>query len=103
MTVPVAKDEQGNALNPVMATRSKNPDAFEMMVHYYHSLGLFNIDDAGQAKPDFSKIAKVQKTKATDEMRSIFETKEKAVAGKTNIPQQSEDELDDFDKAFRRL
>jgi len=103
MTVPVAKDQAGNALNPVMVTRSKNPEAFEMMVHYYHSLGLFNIDDTGEVSPDFSKIAKVQKTKATDEMRSIFETKPKAVTGKTQAPAMNEDELDDFDKAFRRL
>jgi len=103
MTVPIAKDKNGNPLNPVMATRSKNPDAFEMMIHYYHQLGLFNIDDDGQMKPDFSKIAKVQKTKATDEMRSIFESTEKPIAGKAKVPKQSEDELDDFEKAFRRL
>ena len=103
MTVPIAKDEAGNPLNPVMATRAKNSDAFEMMLHYYHSLGLFNIDDNGQAKPDFSKIAKVQKTKATDEMRTIFETTEKPVAGKANVPKQTEDELDEFEKAFGRL
>jgi hypothetical protein len=103
MTVPIAKDKNGNPLNPVMHTRSKNPDAFEMMIHYYHQLGLFNIDDEGQMKPDFSKIAKVQKTKATDEMRSAFETTEKPVAGKAKVPKQSEDELDDFEKAFRRL
>jgi len=103
MTVPIAKDEQGNALNPVMATRIKNPDAFEMMIHYYHGLGLFNIDDDGNMKPDFSKIEKVQKTKATDEMRNIFESTEKPIAGKTKVPHQTEDELDEFDKAFGRL
>ena len=103
MTVPIAKDEQGQPLNPVMATRHRNPDAFEMMIHYYHDLGLFNIDDDGQMKPDFSKIAKVQKTKATDEMRSAFETTDKPIAGKAKIPKQTEDELDDFEKAFRRL
>lgn len=103
MTVPVAKDEHGNPLNPVMATRAKNSEAFEMMLHYYHSLGLFNIDDSGQMKPDFSKIAKVEKTKATDSMRSAFETKEKPVAGKAKLPEKQEDELDEFEKAFRRL
>lgn len=103
MTVPVAKDENGQPLNPVMATRAKNSEAFEMMLHYYHGLGLFNINDDGQMNPDFSKIAKVQKTKAADEMRNIFETKPKPVAGKAKIPQQSEEELDDFDKAFGRL
>ncbi len=103
MTVPIAKDENGNALNPVTATRAKNPDAFEMMIHYYHSLGLFNIDDEGQMKPDFSKIAKVQKTKAADEMRNIFETGVKPVAGKAKVPGAQQDELDEFDKAFGRL
>lgn len=103
MTVPVAKDDEGNPLNPVMATRTKNPDAFEMMIHYYHHLGLFNIDDDGNAKPDFSKITKTAKSKATDEFRSAFESQEKQVTGKARIPKQTEDELDDFEKAFRRL
>lgn len=103
MTVPVAKDEHGNPLNPVMATRAKNNEAFEMMLHYYHSIGLFNIDDTGQMKPDFSKIAKVEKTKASDSMRSAFETTEKPIAGKAKLPEKQEDELDDFEKAFRRL
>ncbi len=103
MTVPVAKDEDGNPLNPVMATRARNSEAFEMMLHYYHTLGLFNIDDDGQMKPDFSKIAKVEKTKATDSMRSAFETVDKPITGKANIPAGQEDELDEFDKAFGRL
>ena len=103
MTVPVAKDTEGNPLNPVMATRTKNPEAFEMMIHYYHQLGLFNIDDDGQMKPDFSKIAKFEKTKATDDMRNVFETTERPVAGKAKIPHSQEEELDDFDKAFGRL
>ncbi len=103
MTLPVAKDAEGNPLNPVMATRARNSEAFEMMLHYYHELGLFNIDDSGQMKPDFSKIAKIEKTKATDSMRSAFETTEKTIAGKTTIPAKQEDDLDDFEKAFRRL
>jgi len=103
MTIPVAKDEQGNPLNPVMATRSRNPEGFEMMLHYYHTLGLFDIDDSGQIKPDFSKISKVEKTKATDSLRSAFETKEKIVAGKAKVPEKQEDELDEFERAFKRL
>lgn len=102
MTTPVARDANGEPLNPVMATRAKNPDAFEMMVHYYHSLGLFNIDESGIMKPDFSKIAKIEQTKATDKMRTIFESKEKQVAGKTKVPKQNDD-LDEWDEAFRRL
>jgi hypothetical protein len=103
MTLPTAKDKDGNPLNPVMATRTKNPEAFEMMIHYYHQLGLFNIDDDGSINPDFSKIAKVEKTKATDELRNVFETTDRPVAGKARIPEQQVDELDEFDKAFGRL
>ena len=103
MTVPVAKDSDGNPLNPVMATRAKNPEAFEMMIHYYHQLGLFNIDDDGNAVPNFDKIAKVEKTKATDELRTVFESSERTVAGKARVPDAAGDEPDEFDKAFGRL
>jgi len=102
MTTPVARDAAGNPLNPVMATRAKNPDAFEMMVHYYHELGLFNIGDDGTVKPDFSKISKLEKVKAVDSMKTIFESPEKQATGKTKaiIPK---DVNDDFAEAFGRI
>jgi len=103
MIEPVSNDENGNPLNPVMTTRSKNPDAFEMMIHYYHQLGLFNIDEHGAMKPDFSKIAKIEQTKAADTMRDIFESKEKNVTGTTKTIKTEEDELSDFDRAFKNL
>ena len=103
MTEPVARDVEGNPLNPVMLTRTKNPQGFEMMIHYYHQLGLFNIDEDGQMKPDFSKIAKVSKNETVDAMRNIFESKEKQVAGRTKTIKTKADELDDFDKAFSRI
>ena len=103
MTIPVATDEYGNPMNPVMATRAKNTDAFEMLLHYYHQLGLFNIDDNGVPKPDFSKIAKVEKRKAVDELKQTFEVKDKQVAGKPGKVKTQEDALKDFDAAFNRL
>jgi len=103
MTEPVAKDANGNPLNPVSATRAKNPDAFEMMIHYYHQLGLFNIDENGHMKPDFSKIAKKTKNETVDQMRNIFESNERQVSGKPKPVQTNNDELDDFDKAFARI
>jgi len=103
MMEPITTDENGQPLNPVMATRAKNPDAFEMMVHYYHQLGLFNIDENGAMKPDFSKISKTAKTEATDDMRKIFESKEKTVTGKTKTIKTKDDDLDEFDEAFGRL
>lgn len=103
MTVPVAQDNQGNPLNAVMATRQKNPEGFEMLIHYYHQLGLFNIDDSGRVSPDFSKISKIESKKAVDSLRSVFETKQNLTAGKPPKHKTQEDELDEFDKAFRRL
>jgi len=103
MTVPVAQDKQGNPLNPVMATRMKNPEGFEMLIHYYHQLGLFNIDDSGKITPDFSKISKIEKTKAVDSMRSAFESKENTSTSRAAKPKTEDDDLDAFEKAFRRL
>jgi hypothetical protein len=103
MTLPVAKDDEGNPMNAVMTTRSKNPDAFEMMMHYYHALGLFNIDDEGQMKPDFSKITKIQKTKVADEMKNVFETREKVIQGKPQIIGSQEEDDDEFARAFRAI
>jgi hypothetical protein len=103
MTEPVATDANGNPMNPVMATKARNPEAFETMVHYYHQLGLFNIDEDGIMKPDFSKISKTVTNKTVDSMRSVFESKEKTVAGKTRVIQSQEDEDDEFGKAFGRI
>ena len=103
MTEPVARDDAGNALNPVMATKNKNPQAFEMMIHYYHQLGLFNIDENGNMKPDFSKITKTVKNETVDGLRNVFESAEKSVAGKPAPVKTTDDELDDFEKAFNSL
>jgi hypothetical protein len=103
MIEPIARDAEGRPLNPVMATRNRNPELFEMMLHYYHDLGIFNINEDGVAKPDFSKIAKTATTEATDKLRSVFESKEKIVTGKTKVVKTDDDEIDDFERAFRRL
>lgn len=103
MTVPVAQDENGNPLNSVMVTRQKNPEAFEMLIHYYHQLGLFNIDDDGKITPDFSKVSKAASTKTVDSLRSIFESTGKTGGGKAKIPKTQEDDDDEFDKAFGRI
>ena len=103
MTKPVAMDEEGNPLNPVMATRQKNPEGFEMLIHYYHQLGLFNIDENGKVKPDFSKISKMETTKAADSLRTIFEAKENTKSGRPPVIKTKDDEMDEFDAAFRRI
>jgi hypothetical protein len=103
MTEPVGRDVDGNPVNPVVATKLRNPQAFETMVHYYHQLGLFNIDENGQMKPDFSKISKVAKVEATDGLRAMFESKETPVSGTVKVIQSQQEEEDDWDKAFKRI
>lgn len=101
MSTPVATDDEGNPLNEVMATRAKNPEAFEMLIHYYHKLGFFNLDKGGNPSPDFTKILTNVKTKAVDNLRSAFETKENYMKSKSKIIKTDDD--DDYDKAWSRL
>lgn len=72
MTTPVAYREDGRPLSSVNITMSRNPVAFEMALHYYHELGLFNIDKDGNFKPDFSKITKTAKTTAIQELEKTL-------------------------------
>lgn len=58
ITTPVATDNNGNPLNAVAAARSKNPIAFEKMLHYLYSKGVFNIDATGNINPDWTFVTK---------------------------------------------
>jgi len=68
MTKAVSQDDQGNPMNKVMVTRSKNPLGFEKLLHYYHNLGLFDITDDGKLSPSISKIKAGAKASAMDEL-----------------------------------
>jgi uncharacterized protein YneF (UPF0154 family) len=72
MTTPVDKDENGNLLNSVMVTQKKNPLAFEKLLHYYHTIGLFKLDKNGNPNPDFSVIKAGAKTSAISELDKIL-------------------------------
>lgn len=101
MTQIVAKDEYGNPLNSVMKTRSKNPLAFEKAVHYYHMLGLFNIDDKGNFKPDMSKLLAVSKTRAVMELEKKIKT-EPFKSGRGLDDDEDSDILKSFESHFQR-
>lgn len=109
MTTPVAKDTEGNLLNAVMANRIKNPIAFEMALHYYNDLGLFNIDEKGLFKPDFSKIINKATTDATRTFRKVVESNEgfkggdssiKPVSSNKDVEKQMSEGFKNFDKLF---
>ena len=50
--------------------------AFDSVVYYLNRLGLFNFDDEGNYKPDFSKITKVAETKATKKLDQVLSNNE---------------------------
>jgi hypothetical protein len=75
MTETVAYDENKQPLNKIAALSRKNPDAFRMQLHYLAELGLFNMDERGNLKPDLTKVMRLAETKVT---RSIDERLKKA-------------------------
>lgn len=70
MTTAV-ETHNGQQLNAVAAIQRKNPEGFNMLLHYYTQMGLFNVDDSGKIKPDFSKVNRKLKSKETN---SLIET-----------------------------
>lgn len=75
MTETVAYDENKQPLNKVAALSRKNPDGFRMQLHYLTELGLFNMDEKGNIKPDLTKIMRLAETKVS---RSIEDRLKKA-------------------------
>jgi hypothetical protein len=103
MTEVVAQDESGNPLNSVMETRMKNPLAFEKAVHYYHSLGLFKIDKNGKFTPDFSKINKVSKSSAIDELTKVVGSSRSLSSGQPAREEYNGDKLQSNIKSLREM
>jgi NADH dehydrogenase/NADH:ubiquinone oxidoreductase subunit G len=81
MTKAVDKDVNGAPMNRVMVTRAKNPLGFEKLLHYYHSIGLFDMDKEGQLSPDISKIKTGAKASMMDELSSALRTSQSASSG----------------------
>jgi NADH dehydrogenase/NADH:ubiquinone oxidoreductase subunit G len=81
MTKAVDKDVNGAPMNRVMVTRAKNPLGFEKLLHYYHSIGLFDTNEEGQLSPDISKIKTGAKASMMDELSSALRTSQSASSG----------------------
>jgi predicted CopG family antitoxin len=75
MTETVAYDENKQPLNKVAAISRKNPEAFRLQLHYLTELGLFNMDERGNIKPDLTKLMRLAETKV---VRSIDDRLKKA-------------------------
>lgn len=90
ITTPVYKDEQGNEFTSLMYKQKRNPVEFEMLINYYDSIGLFNLDKNGSFKPDISKVKNVAKTKAVSELDKFVARENERGVGRATSDSPSE-------------
>jgi hypothetical protein len=60
----------GKTTSSIMAHRQKNPTAFDTTLAYLFNIGAFKLDEEGNPNPDWSKIAKIKKTKAVSDFEN---------------------------------
>ena len=83
---PVYKDKKtGTEYNSLMYKQTRNPVEFEMLINYYDTLGLFNLDKEGKFKPDISKLKQVAKTKAINDLDKIIAKEDRNVGRNTSV------------------
>lgn len=103
---PVYKDPKtGREYNSLMYKQQRNPVEFEMLINYYDTLGLFNLDKEGKFKPDISKLKTVAKTAAITELDKIIAAEdERGVGRNTSVEtsQKTEGILSLLEKAVNR-
>ena len=88
---PVYKDTQtGREFNSLMYKQQRNPVEFEMLINYYDTLGLFNLDKEGKFKPDISKLKNVAKTAAINDLDKIIAAEEQRSVGRNTSVETSQ-------------
>lgn len=101
---PVYVDPQsGKELNSLMYKQQRNPVEFEMLINYYDTLGLFNLDNKGNFKPDISKLKAVAKTSAINELDKVIANEDRRVGRNTSVEtsKKTEDALTLLERAFK--
>ena len=102
---PVYKDPQsGKELNSLMYKQQRNPVEFEMLINYYDTLGLFNLDREGKFKPDISKLKTIAKTTAINELDKIISSEDRRVGRNTSVEtsKKTENALNLLERAFSK-
>lgn len=103
---PIYTDPKtGKEFNSLMYKQQRNPVEFEMLINYYDTLGLFNLDKEGKFKPDISKLKTVAKTAAITELDKIIAAEdERGVGRNTSVEtsQKTEGILSLLEKAVNR-
>jgi hypothetical protein len=98
----VHKDEKtGKEMNSLMYKQHRNPVEFELLINYYDSLGLFNIDKTGNFKPDISKLKTIAKTTAVNELDQVLASEERTLGGGGNFSSKTESALSLLKEAFK--
>lgn len=83
---PVYKDDKtGREYNSLMYKQTRNPAEFEMLINYYDTLGLFNLNKEGKFKPDISKLKQVAKTRAINDLDKIIASEDRNVGRNTSV------------------
>ena len=86
ITQPIYTDDKGKGYTSLMYKQMRNPTSFEMLVNYYDSIGLFDIDKNGSFKPNISKLQKIAKTRAVSELdKVIAASNERGVGRQTSV------------------
>jgi hypothetical protein len=88
---PVYKDAKtGKEFNSLMYKQQRNPVEFEMLINYYDTLGLFNLDKERKFKPDISKLKSVAKTAAINELDKVIAAEEQRGVGRNTSVETSQ-------------
>jgi len=105
ITSSVYQDKEGNKYTSLMYKQMRNPAEFEMLINYYDTLGLFNLDKEGRFKPDISKLKNVAKTKAVSELDKVLAKENSKGIGQGNSMNSSDktkSALDLLERAFNK-
>lgn len=102
MTEASHTDKDGNQYTALGWKQKNNSVEFDVLTNYYNELGLYNVDASGNFKPDFSKINKIAKSKASTELDKILTQDENAKrASRTSSNKNNSIEQDLKDKLGR--
>lgn len=103
---PVYRDPKtGAELNSLMYKQQRNPVEFEMLINYYDTIGLFNLDKEGKFKPDITKLKTVAKTAAINELDKVIAAEEQRGVGRNTsveTSQKTEGLLNMLESAFAK-
>lgn len=103
---PVYTDPKtGVELNSLMYKQQRNPVEFEMLINYYDTIGLFNLDKEGKFKPDITKLKTIAKTAAINELDKVIAAEEQRGVGRNTsveTSQKTEGLLNMLESAFNK-